>query len=464
MAGRVKWTRSRLAGAMLIPLMLVLSGCDWTMFGFDATHSGHNAAEVRIGTSNVGSLVEVGSTAATDEVVSSSPTIANDILYVTSSNPDGGTLSAYAANGSANCSRSIPKTCRPLWTAHPHGSHKFTNSSPAVDAGEGVVYVGGTDGVLYAYDANGNTNCTTGSPRVCSPLWRSDPMGGSIQSSPTLANGYVYVATLYGGMYMFDETNGYDGNNPSCRTTMTGRICHWEWGVSAPGSMFSTPAVANGLVYIAAAASGGRGGLYAFDATTDSSPNCSGTAYVDKTCNPQWQAYWGGGGSSPAIYHGVVYIGSLDDGLLAFAADGSTNCVGTPYAGRTCNPLWAGDTGHQNGSSPTIANGLVYIGGHDGNLYAFNAANGSPLWAVSSGGPITSSATVANGVAYVGCSDQDPNIVCPGNLYAFNAATGTELWTGATSPSDGSIDASPTVANGVVYVGSGHRVYMFALP
>jgi hypothetical protein len=100
----------------------------------------------------------------------------------------------------------------------------------------------------------------------------------------------------------------------------------------------------------------------------------------------------------------VVYIGSLDDGLLAFAADGSTNCTGTPYAGRTCSPLWTGETRHQNGSSPTVANGMVYIGGHDGDLFAFNAANGTPQWAANSGGPITSSPTVANGVVYVGCS------------------------------------------------------------
>ena len=94
-----------------------------------------------------------------------------------------------------------------------------------------------------------------------------------------------------------------------------------------------------------------------------------------------------------------------------------------------------------------------------------NAANGNLLWAASSGGgPITSSPTVANGVAYVGCSDQAPNIACHGNLYAFDATSGTLLWTGATSASDGSIDASPTVANGMVYVGSGHRVYMFTLP
>ena len=40
---------------------------------------------------------------------------------------------------------------------------------------------------------------------------------------------------------------------------------------------------------------------------------------------------------------------------------------------------------------------------------------------VADGGPITSSPTVANGVAYVGCSDQAPNIACHGNLYAFDA-------------------------------------------
>ena len=97
------------------------------------------------------------------------------------------------------------------------------------------MYVGGTDGVLYAYDAkrqhelhDGNLQ---GSAARCGDLVLSEDPS---ESSPTLANGYVYIGTLYGSMYMFDETNGYDGRNPSCRTTWAGQNCHWEWETSVP--------------------------------------------------------------------------------------------------------------------------------------------------------------------------------------------------------------------------------------
>jgi outer membrane protein assembly factor BamB len=59
---------------------------------------------------------------------------------------------------------------------------------------------------------------------------------------------------------------------------------------------------------------------------------------------------------------------------------------------------------------------------------------------------------VANGVVYVGSDD--------GNLYALDAGTGAKLWSYAA----GGVDSSPTVVNGVVYVGSDdHKIYAFSL-
>src|ERR1035437_4035088 len=67
-------------------------------------------------------------------------------------------------------------------------------------------------------------------------------------------------------------------------------------------------------------------------------------------------------------------------------------------------------------SSPAVANGVVYIGSEDGNLYALNASTGVPLWQYTTGNAIYSSPAVANGVVYVGSHD--------GNLYAFDRAGG----------------------------------------
>ncbi|HYT45021.1 MAG TPA: PQQ-binding-like beta-propeller repeat protein, partial [Methylomirabilota bacterium] len=86
--------------------------------------------------------------------------------------------------------------------------------------------------------------------------------------------------------------------------------------------------------------------------------------------------------------------------------------------------------------------------------YAFNAMTGKQLWTAPTRGKICSSTAVANGVVYVGSLDS--------NLYAFNATTGKQLW---TAPTRGKIYSSPAVANGVVYVGSyDGKLYAFHLP
>ena len=36
-------------------------------------------------------------------------------------------------------------------------------------------------------------------------------------------------------------------------------------------------------------------------------------------------------------------------------------------------------------SSPAVANGVVYVGSFDGNIYALNAATGATLWSYSTG-------------------------------------------------------------------------------
>jgi eukaryotic-like serine/threonine-protein kinase len=75
------------------------------------------------------------------------------------------------------------------------------------------------------------------------------------------------------------------------------------------------------------------------------------------------------------------------------------------------------------------------------------------MWSYATGSYVQSSPAVANGVVYVGSSDH--------NVYALNASTGTKLWSYATGDY---VYSSPAVANGVVYIGSyDHNVYAFGL-
>lgn len=104
---------------------------------------------------------------------------------------------------------------------------------------------------------------------------------------------------------------------------------------------------------------------------------------------------------------------------------------------------WTYSTGSRVYSSPAVANGVVYVGSEDRNVYALNAETGAKLWNYTTEGLVYSSPAVANGVVYVGSED--------GYVYALTASTGALLWSSQTR---GVVDSSPAVANGVVYVGS----------
>jgi len=102
-------------------------------------------------------------------------------------------------------------------------------------------------------------------------------------------------------------------------------------------------------------------------------------------------------------------------------------------------------------SSPVLgADGTVYIGAEDGNLYALNA-NGTQKWAFATGAKIFACPALGvDGTVYVSSIN--------GNFYAINP-DGTQQWIYAT----GNFNSSPAVgADGTVYVGSyDHNVYAF---
>jgi eukaryotic-like serine/threonine-protein kinase len=101
-----------------------------------------------------------------------------------------------------------------------------------------------------------------------------------------------------------------------------------------------------------------------------------------------------------------------------------------------------------------VADGVVYVGSTDNNLYALNARTGKELWHFATGSTILGSATVANGVVYFGSYDN--------NVYALDAAGGSQLWQYTTGFA---VASSPAVVNGVVYVGSDdNNVYAFNDP
>jgi outer membrane protein assembly factor BamB len=116
-------------------------------------------------------------------------------------------------------------------------------------------------------------------------------------------------------------------------------------------------------------------------------------------------------------------------------------------------------------SSPTVYDGVVYIGSHTGEFYALNETTGAVLWSDFLGF-VTKSTCGATGISDTATVATDPNTGVltvyvsggAGYLYALNAATGATIWQSliATQPpgSNSYYDwASPTIANGNIYIG-----------
>ncbi|HEY6542499.1 MAG TPA: serine/threonine-protein kinase [Ktedonobacteraceae bacterium] len=374
-----------------------------SMFGFNTRHTHFIPDETTLNTSNVAGLTLAWKTLTSSSgEVRSSPIIANGIVYITSSDNN-----LYAFNASSGA---------PLWHVstgnYVNGLGSFIYSSPAIV--NGVLYIGSNDHRVYAFNALSGGK----------PIWISAPTGGPIYSSPAVVNNMVYIGSTDHKVYAYNAANG-----------------SLVWSASTGDFVFSSPAVVNNVVYIGSDDSK----LYALDASTG---------------RVLWEGIAGGHiDSSPTVVDGMVYLGSADGRIYAFDA---TGCQGQA----TCQPVWTTSTGGFIDASPAVASAILYIGSNDKTLYAYDTnrcLNTAPntscpsLWTwtapAQTAQPFESSPTVANGVLYIGSED--------GNLYAYSAQSGTKLW---SYPTGGKIISSPIVLNGMVYVGStDHYLYAFHL-
>ena len=59
---------------------------------------------------------------------------------------------------------------------------------------------------------------------------------------------------------------------------------------------------------------------------------------------------------------------------------------------------WNYPTGDVVRSSPTIANGIAYVGSYDHNVYALNATTGTRVWSYPTGDVVSSSPAVVERV------------------------------------------------------------------
>ena len=328
-----------------------------------------------------------------------------------------------------------------LWTYTPGTNGYFTTG---LAIAYGMVYEMNKDGNLYAL------NVETGDV-----VWKYKGPNDSLiwPGMPTVADGKVYVTTGEAAQY----TGPAGTSEFACLNAYTGQPI-WKLPMEALPPRESV-AVAYGILYIIPG-----------DVTT-AVDTISGTEYStvnqlwaigDKSISvsswPMWRAdpahsstaqvgpsnlslAWkfttnGAVISSPSVADGIVYVGSQDKNIYALGA----------WSG---NLIWKFTTQDVIESSPAVANGKVYTGGDDGYVYCLDAYEGNLIWKTFVNGnlPFTfgnlvlkSSPAVAGGMVYVGSLDS--------YLYALDANNGDIVWRTKTN---GPIESSPAFAQGAVY-------------
>ncbi|MFB6096005.1 MAG: PQQ-binding-like beta-propeller repeat protein [Haloferacaceae archaeon] len=274
------------------------------------------------------------------------------------------------------------------------------NASPAV--ADGAVLVATYGDELLALEADtGEVRWTTETTR-----WQ--------ENAPTVADGTVYsFDSDRGGVRALSIADGSE---------------LWSHQPEIPGSpTMSTPAVADGTVFVDYDADSGLSGVSALDADTG---------------ERLWQHLHDYGHHFPPTVAGDTVIVRGADTLFAYdAADGTERWRGPASTN-------SGGAYYQDVGSAAVADGTVYAPDGD-DLVALDLASGDLQWRFGAGEIAVSSApVVADGTVYVG--------TVGGGFYALEAASGAVR--GQFVPdTDLRVYEPPAVVDGTAYVGFFHQ-------
>lgn len=293
--------------------------------------------------------------------VTGSPAVADGVVYITD---HASTL--YALDGGTGVLRWSVETGEALPFPWGYESGDVYASSPVVT--NGTVFFGAGDGHVYAVDA------TSGRVR-----WQT-ATGGRVRSTPAVADDRVFVGSADGVVYAFERT---DGRIAWRHETEGAMLASGEFGYDRR-TIQSSPAVADGRVFI-----GARDGfLYALDAETgerlwrfdheiswvNSSPavaqglvlaGSSDAKFFHAVDAESGKERWridtaGLVWTSPVVVEGSVIL-----------AEGSGRVRVLEL--QTGEPVWSAWTGGRLFGSPVIAGGTIFVGSMDGGVYALRA-------------------------------------------------------------------------------------------
>jgi outer membrane protein assembly factor BamB len=382
------------------------------MFRGDLTHSGVSP-ETGINTTTASTLTP-GWSASLGTASFSSPAVVN---LKSLGEP------VVFAGGSSSVNAYVASTGALLWS---FPVAKMVNSSPAVL--NGVVYVNGTDGTMYALNAkNGALRCSfaTGQFTETSPVVVEDPDG----SGPVVYFGTSPPLPGQGSEYAIYGPGNTHGS------------CIQDWAFNGwtihPGGSWSPPAYgtnANGTPVLVFGSENIDNSVYALNATTGAK---IWTYRTSKTTEDNDV------GASPTISppgvnglaDGAVYVTGKDK--ITYAFDLTTGKLVWQHALTTTR---AADV-----AGSALVGNTVYVDSVSG-VYALNATTGAQVWHVLAPTRFYASPAV------VGPPGQQVLVTAnlTGHLYALNLANGKTLY--IHEADSAGIWSSPAVSQNTIYI------------
>ena len=238
------------------------------------------------------------------------------------------------------------------------------------------------------------------------------------------------------------------------------RILHGEWSSPSLVKVKNQPMILYG---------GGDGFCYAFD--PEPAPAPDGKTMVLRTlwrcdCNPK-EYRWRNGAllpynknsegpseviGTPVFYRDRVYV-TIGQDTRHGPGPGALTCIDASLQGDISDTgvVWRYKDLNRSFSTPSIADGLVFVGDVRGVIHCLDAHSGQCYWTHDTKGQMIGSTMVADGKVYAGNGSGKLTVLAAGK----DKKVLSEVRVGTA------IHATPVAANGVLYIAS--QGYLYAV-
>jgi len=459
----------------------VVRATDWPMWGHNASRNmvsdetglpeSFEAGKYKQGseeidmatTKNVRWVAKLGSQAY------GNPTVAGGKVFVGTNNESPRDPSVKGDKGILMCFDE--KTGKFLWqlVVPKLGTGKISDweflgicSSPAVDNGKvylltnrcEAVCLDANDGkVLWHFDLRSELGVFPHNISASSPLIFGDRM------VIATANGVDWTHTKIPNprapaLIMLDKNTGKLLGEEALGVST--RTLHSNWSSAAYGTVGDTGQIVFGA---------GDGWCYGFDAKNTVTKDgiselkelwrydCDPPSYRVKNGTALKYATYDGPSeviATPVLYKNRVYVPIGQDPEHGEGI-GNLSCIDVTKTGdiTKTGTIWNYNKIHRSLSTPSIVNGLLFIGDFSGFVHCLDAETGSPYWVYDTKSHIWGSTVAADGKVYVGTEDGDLIVLDASKTMKVIAKTDVH------SP----IYSTPVMANGMMFLATPTHLY-----